>query len=176
MNYIKTTALICISLLPATAMAHPGHGEVTGVLQGILHPLLGLDHLLALCAGGIWLSRLRPRNRNRAIGIFTAWLSLAVILGSLLPRFNVEPSIMASLVVTSVFLVASKKWFSVLGYSLMLAAVAIHGVVHGMELMPSELSIPALFGVALSSSLMLCAVALVASSISKRMQKVATIV
>ena len=37
----------------ATAMAHSGHAE-GGFTSGLLHPMLGLDHLLAMAAIGFW--------------------------------------------------------------------------------------------------------------------------
>ena len=45
---LSATALLTAS---ATAMAHPGHTE-GGFTSGLLHPMLGLDHLLAMAAIG----------------------------------------------------------------------------------------------------------------------------
>ena len=47
---LATAALLTAS---ATAMAHPGHTE-GGFTSGLLHPMLGLDHLLAMAAIGFW--------------------------------------------------------------------------------------------------------------------------
>ena len=43
--------------LAATAMpalAHTGHGATSGLAAGFTHPLLGLDHLLAMIAVGLF--------------------------------------------------------------------------------------------------------------------------
>ncbi len=42
-------------LLSGSVFAHPGHDA--GMLSGFLHPLLGLDHLIAMLAVGIWASQ-----------------------------------------------------------------------------------------------------------------------
>ena len=46
-------------MLIATAMvmpasAHDGTGVQRGFLSGVMHPLLGMDHLLAMVAVGVW--------------------------------------------------------------------------------------------------------------------------
>lgn len=43
--------LLCLSL-PVTAMAHPG-AEAHNFIAGAMHPLSGLDHLLAMAAVGL---------------------------------------------------------------------------------------------------------------------------
>ncbi|MBD8905582.1 HupE/UreJ family protein [Methylorubrum zatmanii] len=42
-----------IVLLPHAALAHPGHGEASGLAQGLLHPVGGADHMLAMVAVGL---------------------------------------------------------------------------------------------------------------------------
>ncbi len=41
-----------ILLLPAVAHAHPGGGD-TGLVNGLMHPVFGLDHLLAMISVGV---------------------------------------------------------------------------------------------------------------------------
>ena len=48
----KLFALIALAA-PALAFAHPGHGD-SGLLNGLLHPITGLDHILAMLAVGLW--------------------------------------------------------------------------------------------------------------------------
>ncbi|MFN6977257.1 MAG: HupE/UreJ family protein, partial [Gemmobacter sp.] len=49
-------------LLSTPALAHTGHGGTSGLLAGLLHPVLGLDHLLAMVAVGIWSGLALPRH------------------------------------------------------------------------------------------------------------------
>ena len=47
----------------ASAMAHSGHAE-GGFTSGLLHPMLGLDHLLAMAAIGFWSVRQSKHMKN----------------------------------------------------------------------------------------------------------------
>jgi len=40
--------------LALPAAAHPGHAPDSGFVAGLLHPVTGVDHLLALLAVGLW--------------------------------------------------------------------------------------------------------------------------
>ena len=47
--------LVLLFLLPALpALAHSDHGQAGGFLAGLLHPVGGLDHVLAMVAVGLW--------------------------------------------------------------------------------------------------------------------------
>lgn len=46
-------AALCL-LLPSVASAHPEAGGVGGLVSGFLHPLTGLDHIVAMVAVGLW--------------------------------------------------------------------------------------------------------------------------
>jgi len=48
----RATLLLLLSAGPASA--HSGTGLPGGFLAGLLHPLTGLDHLLAMVAVGLW--------------------------------------------------------------------------------------------------------------------------
>lgn len=59
MNKMTKLLLTVGLMMTATlAMAHPGHGEQVsnGFLSGLLHPMMGLDHLLAMGAIGFGVS------------------------------------------------------------------------------------------------------------------------
>src|SRR5262245_47406910 len=47
-----TLGLLMSLSLPVTAMAHPGH-DTHSFIAGALHPLTGVDHLLAMLAVGL---------------------------------------------------------------------------------------------------------------------------
>ena len=50
------------SLIAAPALAHTGHGGAEGLLHGLAHPMLGMDHLLAMLAVGLWSGFVLPRH------------------------------------------------------------------------------------------------------------------
>lgn len=45
---VRAGSLLLLRLWPATAGAHTETGIVGGALSGFLHPLTGLDHLVAI--------------------------------------------------------------------------------------------------------------------------------
>ena len=86
------------------ASAHAGHDAGTGFTSGLLHPMLGLDHLLAMAAIGFWSVRQSATLKNSTplfviggmvVGAGIAWgglslpgvetgISLSVILAGIL--------------------------------------------------------------------------------------------
>jgi len=60
-NSLTTAAL---ALAPAAALAHPGHGTLTGLLHG-MEPVHALP-VIALAALGYWLARRRLKARSRS--------------------------------------------------------------------------------------------------------------
>ena len=46
--------LTLLLLLPSTANAHTETDAVGGLISGFLHPLTGLDHVVAMVAVGLW--------------------------------------------------------------------------------------------------------------------------
>ena len=43
---------VAASVIPATALGHPGHAHETGVLSAVNHAAIGLDQLIILFAVG----------------------------------------------------------------------------------------------------------------------------
>jgi urease accessory protein len=50
-----------MSLLPALALAHAGHGAEDSFLAGVLHPANGIDHVAGFFLVGLLASRLEVR-------------------------------------------------------------------------------------------------------------------
>jgi len=53
-HFSQSVILAAGLLLPLAAAAHTGTGAVQGFTAGLLHPLLGFDHLLTMLAVGVW--------------------------------------------------------------------------------------------------------------------------
>jgi len=59
---IIVTSLIGL-LLPALALAHVGQADMAGgFIAGFAHPILGLDHVVAMVAVGLWGAQLGRRR------------------------------------------------------------------------------------------------------------------
>ncbi|MCB6176701.1 HupE/UreJ family protein [Rhodobacter sp. Har01] len=52
MKKLSIAALAAMTAAPA--MAHTGHGDASGLLHGLQHPVFGMDHLLAMLTVGLW--------------------------------------------------------------------------------------------------------------------------
>lgn len=116
-------------LMPVAAAAHPGHGAEGGTfLHGLLHPLTGPDHLLAMLAVGLWAALAGGRAAWRLPVGFVAALLAGFGLGSAgLPLPAVEPVILASVIVIGAVVALAVR--PPLGVAL--AMVALFGLAHG---------------------------------------------
>ena len=74
---LVTSALI---LVPVLAQAHPGHGAA-GFTHGLIHPLGGLDHLLAMFAVGLWAAQKGGRALWALPAAFLGVMTLGGALG-----------------------------------------------------------------------------------------------
>ena len=61
----------------APALAHTGVGSVEGLTQGLLHPLTGLDHILAMVAVGLWAGLVGGKARIAYPVAFVTTMGLA---------------------------------------------------------------------------------------------------
>ena len=116
-------------------MAHDGTGLVGGFVSGFLHPLNGLDHLLAMVAVGLWGGILgRPLVVALPV-VFPAMMAVGGVLGILsIPVPPVELGIATSVFVLGAVIAA--QWRPPIWAAVLLVAVfaLFHGYAHGQEL------------------------------------------
>ena len=135
---ILLPALAFALLAPAPAYAHTGANTVFSFSSGFLHPLGGLDHLLAMFAVGLLAAQLGGRalwlvpSAFIAMMIGGAWLGFA---GIGLPR--VEYAISLSLVVIALPVALPLKVPSGIAMLLVGIFAIFHGNAHGADL-PAE--------------------------------------
>lgn len=58
---VLTTLSAVFVLAPTIALAHPGHGDPSGLMQGLAHPITGIDHVLAMVSVGVLAAKLGGR-------------------------------------------------------------------------------------------------------------------
>ena len=127
-----------------TAMSHTGIRAASGFSAGWAHPLMGLDHLLAMVAVGVWAVQLGGRFLLILPAIFVAAMAAGAaggIYGIALPQVE---SMMALSVLALGMLVAlavKTRWHWPV--SLIALFAMFHGHAHGTE-MP-EFSTPWLY-------------------------------
>ena len=145
-NFPRLTGLVLLGALASSpAAAHTLSSGGAGLGHGFLHPLSGLDHLLAMLAVGFWASRLHGRAVWLMPAAFVGALALGAVLGwSGSPWPVVETGILASLVVTGVLAARAVQLPTSLGLALIGLFGVCHGHAHGAEI-PAAAA-PALYG------------------------------
>jgi urease accessory protein len=121
--------------IPAVAFAHTGHDAGHGLVQGFMHPLGGLDHVLAMIAVGVIAVQLGGRALWALPLSFVATMAIAGFAGMaglMLP--GLEAGIALSVIVLGA-IISTRIRLSVIVAASMVAAFAIfHGYSHGLEM------------------------------------------
>lgn len=142
-------------LFPAMASAHPGTASASGFGHGLIHPLLGMDHLLAMVAVGL----LAVQAGGKAVWVLPGTFVTFMVIGGVLAISgvtipNVESGVLASLMVLGVLLATAFR-LPVGGSILIVAGCAtFHGYAHGMEMPLSAGAIAYSMGFALITALL----------------------
>lgn len=128
---IFATALL---LAPALAFAHPGHDHA-GFMAGIAHPVLGLDHLLAMLAVGLWAAQ----QSGRACWVLPCTFVSTMLLGGLFGFAGIDLPLMETGIAGSVLALGLLVALAVrppvaIAAGLTALFAASHGVAHGLEL------------------------------------------
>ncbi len=147
----KYTVALLLALASLPALAHPGHAEVADGLgaalgAGLLHPLTGIDHLLAMLAAGIWSARARQRayvgvphrsgRRDLLLPlVFLVMMALGAAGGMAGLRLPLLEGGIALTVALTGMLVAASVRLPAWGAGLVMGGFALwHGNAHGLEL------------------------------------------
>ena len=136
-NKILGIVAVTALLLPALALAHTGADGAhvhSALLQGLLHPFTGADHLAAMLALGVW-SALAMRPVWMAPAAFVLMLgagALAGFAGLVVPM--IEPMIAASLLVIGLLVLTRRGLPAVFAVALAGLFAFFHGAAHGNEL------------------------------------------
>jgi urease accessory protein len=136
----RTTKLLMAAgllLTATTTAAHTGHRAhaESGFLSGLLHPMLGLDHLLAMAAIGFWSVRQSTTMKNATPLFVVGGMILGAGLswgGLSMP--GVETGITFSVLVAGILIATLAKTPTAVGGSLVGAFMLFHGFAHGAEM------------------------------------------
>lgn len=121
--------------LAGVAWAHAGHGEAAGFVSGFMHPVSGLDHVLAMLAVGLYAAALGGRALfvlpSAFVGVMLAGFGLGAA-GVELPQ--VEFFIALSVIVLGAFVALRIKLPVFAGAGLCALFAVFHGHAHGAEM------------------------------------------
>lgn len=133
--FTKTLFSLALACLATPALAHSGGDVHVGFTAGFLHPLTGLDHLVAMVAVGLWGAQLgKPEIWLLPIAfpLVMAFGGLLGIMGIALPLS--EPLIAASAIVLGLVVVTQARWPMAAAIALVSVFAIFHGYAHGREL------------------------------------------
>lgn len=136
-----TVAVVVGPWLPQAAEAHTYGAAGAGFLDGLGHPLGGLDHLLAMVAVGLWAAQ----AGGRAIWFVPAAFVAMMVVGGGLGAAGIGLPMVEAVVVTSVValgvLIASASRLPAAASMAVAGLFALfHGHAHGVE-MPAAASV-----------------------------------
>ena len=126
---------LTLAVVPTAALAHTGVGEATGFAYGFMHPIGGLDHLLAMIAVGILAGVLG----GRALWLVPASFVSMMVAGFVLGAAGVELPMLETGIALSVLVIgAAAAWGravpTVAAMGLAGVFAVFHGVAHGAEM------------------------------------------
>ena len=146
---------LLILLRPIEAQAHTG-GSDTGLVNGLMHPVFGLDHLLAMISVGVVSVQLGGHNIWRIPLAFVGAMTLSAALGILqFTVLHVELGIAASVLVLGIGIVFADRHvrpWPIIGLVLLFGAC--HGYVHGLEIPKSVSPVLYTLGFVISTSVL----------------------
>ncbi len=136
-RHLPLTAFLLPTILLATpALAHqaaPAMGS--GFRAGLEHPVLGLDHLLAMFAVGVWGAQMGGRRVWELPVAFPMVMAAGGALGIAgVPLPAVEPAIALSMAVLGLAILAAWKAPEWAALVIVGAFAVFHGYAHGTEL------------------------------------------
>jgi len=152
----QTPLLIGLSIicLPIPALAHTGVGMVSSFTDGILHPLMGIDHLLVMLAVGLW-SMIRG---NKVWWLPTCFLIMMVIGASLnflgFIWLFAEHAIAFSVLISGLLILINPRLTNRLATVLIAIFALLHGYVHAGELSTGMHAIDYSIGFLISTGLL----------------------
>lgn len=138
MKRILSIAVLACLVAPGAALAHTGAGAVHGFAYGLMHPMGGLDHVLAMVAVGVLAAIIGGRALWAIPASFVAMAAAGGAMGAIhLTLPYVEVGIAASVIVLGAVVALQAR----LPLAWAMAMVGLfglyHGFAHGAE-MPAD--------------------------------------
>ena len=115
--------------------AHTFGAEGAGLLAGVVHPFIGLDHLLAMLAVGIWAVQLGGAAVWRVPLVFVGMMSFSALMAAYGPVVPLlEVAIALSVLVLGGLVLCAARLPVGLDVLLIGLLAITHGYAHGLEI------------------------------------------
>ncbi|PCK04414.1 MAG: urease accessory protein UreJ [Alteromonadaceae bacterium] len=180
---IKCVLIAILAVFPSYVMAH-SNTSGSGFMAGLLHPVLGLDHLLAMLSVGI----ISAQFGGRFVWLVPVMFVTFMVIGELLGANGVgipyvELGIAISVVVLGIGISFAHKdkyytWLVPLTMLFVVIFGSLHGFAHGVEMPNSASPVYYAFGFIVSTSLIHLVGVLIGFLFSNResLQRASTVV
>jgi urease accessory protein len=134
-THLLASAIVgALTLVATGAHAHALEGG-GGLAGGLAHPFMGLDHLLAMIAVGLWAAQL---GRRAVWQVPIAFVAMMVIgFGLARQGFSIpmaEPMVVASVAVLGAIVACALRMPVGMGAALVSVFAVFHGFAHGIEM------------------------------------------
>lgn len=126
---------LSLMLVAGGAWAHPGHDVQPGFASGFSHPMLGVNHVIAMLAVGLWAARLGGASVWVLPLVFPLVMAFGAALGLMgvaLPA--VEAGIALSGVVLGLIIAVALRAPVAVAAAIVGGFAVFHGHAHGTEL------------------------------------------
>jgi urease accessory protein len=142
-NVLRLAAAVAaapLALVPTIASAHPGHEGAADLVHGFMHPLGGIDHILAMVAVGLLAARLGGRALWLVPASFVITMAVAGLAGMAgMVLTHVEVGIALSVLVLGAALALGVRMPVAAAVGMVGFFAVFHGYAHGIE-MPESAS------------------------------------
>lgn len=155
MHKLASLLVGALALAPTAAFAHTGIGLAADHVHGFMHPLGGLDHILAMVAAGIFAYQLGGRALWAVPVTFVLVMAVAGGLGMAgMPLPFVESGIALSVIVLGAIVALGMKAPVAIAMGIAGLFAIFHGYAHGAELPSNASGLGYAFGFMLATALL----------------------
>jgi urease accessory protein len=131
--------LTAVFVIAWPALAHEQQGQAAGFVTGLLHPVSGLDHVLAMVAVGLWGAQLGAPAIWLLPVTFPLMMAFGGFLGLLgVPLPGVEIGVATSAILLGAMVALPARPPLALAVLLVAFFAVFHGHAHGTELPPGQ--------------------------------------
>jgi len=156
MKVMSTIVMALISILAAPiAAAHSGVHLTGGLVDGFMHPVSGLDHLLITIAAGIWAGRSGDHGL-RDMSYFLALFAGGMLIGiasRYLPQLEITTLLLFLLVMAAIAVAIACPAFFM--HTFFGSFALYHGLVHMLEMPANSAATGFAIGLLLSTGVLL---------------------
>lgn len=147
--------VLVLAMFSSFAFAHTEHGVASGFMSGLLHPLFGLDHVVAMVAVGLWGAVLGGNYIWLLPVVFPLVMAFGGVMGIfLIPIPAVETGIAASAIVLGLMVGFAVRPPIYVAAVIVGAFAVFHGHAHGTELPNAQNALTYSIGFVISTGLM----------------------